>query len=257
MNAINENVPPEVVETSHRPDNSDKAKGSLTAQQEEEEHSESDKDADNSRRVHPSLTRQLDEVSAAQTTKQTHKSIHELDDISTQIMLRLTKHLGGDEGRVQELLKDSILKKVVGTRHGRKEFQVISAVSLFGTLRTVDVLPYEEGKKDLDIHGNLTEYLLVDSKMTLSVKRLQKAIKFFANDPEMQKRMESIEERKEHDDVIKKELGKKYDYDEEVAVDSSPNQKNESKSNGNSSNKYKDDFADNQSNSQGYVAHNQ
>eukprot|EP00826_Nyctotherus_ovalis_P053227 TRINITY_DN6884_c0_g1_i3.p1 TRINITY_DN6884_c0_g1~~TRINITY_DN6884_c0_g1_i3.p1 ORF type:complete len:261 (-),score=102.97 TRINITY_DN6884_c0_g1_i3:187-969(-) len=260
MSMMNEKVPVELIETSYRSDNSDKAKDEQDKEDlsGKEEQSESDKDADSSRRVHPSLTRQLDETSAGQVTKQSHKAIQELDDISVQVMLRLARHLGGDESRVCELLKDSILKKVVNTRRGRKEFEVISAVSLFGTLRTVDVLPYEEGKKDLDIHGNLTEYLLVDSRMTLSVKRLQKAIKFFANDPDMQKRMESINERKEHDDIIKKELGKKYDYDEEIAVDSSPNQKdNESKSDENSNSKYKDDFADNQSNSQGYTAHNE
>jgi len=145
--------------------------------------------------------------------KQKHKPIEELDQISVQILQNLAKHLNNDESEMDELLKDTILKKVVSTEYGDKEFDIINAVSLFSTLRTANVLPYEEGEKDSDVHEDLVDYLLVDSRLTLSVKRLKKAIKFFVA------KMQSEIERKEHEDVTIKELKKNYDFDEEIAVD--------------------------------------
>jgi len=145
--------------------------------------------------------------------KQEHKAIEELDEISVQILQNLAKYLNNDESQADELLKDTVSKKVVSTKYGDKEFDIINAASLFSTLRTADVLPYEEDEKDLDVHEDLVDYLLVDSRLTLSVKRLKKAIKFFVA------KMENEIERKGHEDIVIKELKKNYNYDEEIAID--------------------------------------
>jgi len=121
------------------------------------------------------------------------QSIAELDEISTQIIKELNKHLHENQIQLNNFLNEHTYKTGVKVDEKESELDVIKPKDFFSLLRKANLLPYEEGD---DIYKNLNEFLCVEEDI-ISINKIQEAIKFFENNS-MTKIKENHNELDEH-----------------------------------------------------------
>ena len=137
------------------------------------------------------------------------KTIHlsELDEISLEILKRLSKYLQENKIKLADLFSQAIYKQVIKTKKKQKEVDVLASEDFFAILRAIEILPYEMND-DGDEHDNLRNFLcinLAQYSSILYVNKLQKAIECFEAEPQNEN-VEEVEEGdlKDDNEIISK-----------------------------------------------------
>eukprot|EP01022_Parablepharisma_sp_SALTPOND_P020243 TRINITY_DN3629_c0_g1_i2.p1 TRINITY_DN3629_c0_g1~~TRINITY_DN3629_c0_g1_i2.p1 ORF type:complete len:734 (+),score=155.49 TRINITY_DN3629_c0_g1_i2:6981-9182(+) len=193
--------------------------------------------------------------------KKKRRSVKDLDDLSVQTIMQLTKYIHENEVKLYDLLGDAITRKIVKTKNKQREIDVMQSEDFFGILKRIGIEPYVEYEDSLYEHKNLSDFLCIDRTnypTILSVKKLQQTIQFFATDPVMRSSaeeyftklaesarpeqapepvyVEKVEEKQEHDNILAGQLAalqkesdfaKKdhFNYDQEFPVENKPEAK--------------------------------
>jgi len=126
-------------------------------------------------------------------SKKKKRSIKDLDEVSVEIMMLLTRYIHENEIKLYELFNEAIIKKTIKTKNKQQEIDIMNSADFFSILRMIDCLPYEKKEQDAEEHKNMSDFLCIDRNnypTLLSVKRLQHAIQFFATDPTMRNNAE-------------------------------------------------------------------
>ncbi len=194
----------------------------------------------------------------SQTSTEEHLSVEikrgveGLDETSTKILMLLTRYILSNEVKLPDLLGAAIYQQPVRSKKMQTTVGAVKSKDFFSTLRRIGALPYPAERPQGDEHENLREFLsLGPGSGALRIKKLQKALSYFATDPDMRARaqayFESLQvqraadearmkaelnkkddsasaqdpkpDRKEHNNVMKRDLGNKYNYDEEFPAE--------------------------------------